>query len=385
MTTVSPAPAAMPEVLRGADEIEALVPAWRALVIEAGAPVFASPDWLLPWRRHYGGGADTFLLAWRSGDTLLGVLPMAVRTRRLPPHRELAPWGSDGTALRGMVDLVTRPGDREPLARGLAGWVAGAQWDVMSVLRLPPGSSTGPSLAAAARSHGWRLVSNTGVVRSDTYILDLPDATGADPHVLGAKARHNLRTEARRFERQGGRYEAVIEATAVPEVVAAIRRLSAERWGAGERTFREDPAAEPFLVDALRAMAAQGSFRADIARDATGIRAALVTLAVGRRAVALAIGVSAAEDVRRLSLGKQLFAASIEGAIQRGAQTYDFLWVGGYKETFWGARPQRMESLLLARGPAGRLVAWRAARRRGASFVPPVTGAPADGSEGAAS
>jgi CelD/BcsL family acetyltransferase involved in cellulose biosynthesis len=277
---------------------------------------------------------------------------------------------------------VARAPDRELLTRSLVRWLAATRWDVLSALRLPPGSSTGPALVEAARSHRWRLVSNTGVVRSDTYLLDLPARDGPDPHVLGAKARHNLRTEARRFERQGGRYEAVTDAATVPEVVAAIRRLSAERWGAGERTFRDDPAAGPFLVDALQAMAAHGSFRADVARDGTGIRAALVTLVVGRRAVALAIGVSGAEDVRRLSLGKQLFAASIEAAIERGAATYDFLWVGGYKEAFWGARPQRMESLLVGRGLAGRLVAWRASRRSGATVGGSATGSPASGGAG---
>lgn len=376
----------LPEIIRDPARIEAIARSWRDLVVETGATPFASPEWLLPWRRHYAARADAFLLAWLDGDRLLGLLPMVRRDRRLPPLRELAPWANDGTALRGLVDLVARPDDREALTRQAIAWLAGpeAVWDVCSVLRLPPGSATAPALARLARERGWRLASNTGVVRSDTFVLDLPDAGEPGTRLLGAKARHNLRTEARRFERQGGRYVALTDAAAVPEVVDAVRRLSAARWGRDERTFQGDPAAEPFLVDALRAFAVHGSFLAHVARDDTGIRAALATLVVGRRAVALLIGVSGDEDIRRHSLGKQLFAASIDAAVERGAATYDFLWVGGYKEAFWGARPQRMESLVVGRGLFGSLTALRAGARRAATG-PTAAAGPASSATGSSS
>ncbi len=377
----------LPEVVRDPAAIEDLVPAWRDLVTETGAQPFASPDWLLPWRRHYASGREAFVLAWRDGDRLLGVLPLVRRVRRLPPVREVAPWANDGTSLRGLVDIVARPEDRESLTRGLAAWLAGpeAGWDVCSVLRLPAGSPTAAALAGLARERRWRLASNTGVVRSDTFVLGLPGPDAPGGHVLGAKARHNLRTEARRFERQGGHYEQLTDAGSVPEVVAAVRRLSEARWGSGERTFRGDPAAEPFLAEALGAFAARGSLLAHVARDAAGIRAALATLVVGRRAVALVIGVSGDEDVRRLALGKQLFASSIDAAVERGAASYDFLWVGGYKETFWGARPHRLESLVVGRGPFGSLFALRArARRAAAPATPSSPAAPATPSSPAA-
>ncbi len=357
--------AASPGVVSDPGAIRALVPAWRDLVREAGAPPFCSPDWLLPWHRHYARGAEAFLLTWRDEAGLAGVMPLVRRCRRLPPVVELAPWGNDGTSLRGLVDLVARPDRAAGIAESLVGWLGGpeARWDVLSLLRLPPGSETAGRLTAMAAVKGYGTASNTGVVRSDSYVLDLFRGEDGGVPLLGPKARHNLRTEARRFERLGGRYEQPEGAAAAAEVVGAVRRLSGARWGPAERTFRTDPAAEAFLVEALGAMADAGSLRLDVARDATGIRAALATLVVGRRAVALLIGVSDDQDLRRVSLGKQLFAASIDACVERGVETYDFLWAGGYKETFWGATPRRLESLVVGRGPIGSLVVRRVRSR----------------------
>ena len=102
----------------------------------------------------------------------------------------------------------------------------------------------------------------------------------------------------------------------------------------------------------------------DLARDASGIRACLVTFALNGRAVALVMGVSYDDDVRKMSLGKGLFDRSISEAIRRGCTTYDFLWAGGYKESFWHAEPRTLESLVQGRGLRGAWVAEAARLRR---------------------
>lgn len=363
------APLTGPEVVSGEAGLAALAPAWRELVLQAGATPFCSPDWLLPWARAYASAGDAFVLAWRDPDgSLVAVMPLVRDRRRVLPLVEVAPWANRGTALRGMVDLVALPGREPGAGAALAAWLAGpsVRWDLVSALRLPAGSPTAGMLARIAAERGLAAASNTGAVRSDTFVLDLP-AAGSGERVLGAKARHNLRTEARKFERQGGRYETLTAPADVAPAVRAIRRLVEARWGPGERTFRGDPAAERFLVDALEAFGGQGGLILDVARDESGIRAALVTLVSGRRAVALLIGVSDSEDVRRLALGKQLFAMSIDRCAERGAETYDFLWVGGYKEAFWGATARRMESIVIGRGLVGSLLVRRAAARASAA------------------
>ena len=357
-----------PEVLADSRSIEAIVPEWRELAAAAARSPFESPDWLAPWSRHYAANSRPRVLTWRVDGRLVGVAPLvASRTRQLGTGlTELHFWAGFGPALRGQVDLLATDEHRSAILGGFTGWLRNGslRWDVLNALRLPPGSLTPAALLAAGDESGWRTVRLTGVVRSVTYVIELPaDLEGWARH-LGPKARHNMRTEERRFERLGGSYEQRTDPGVAVDAVAAIRRLMAARWGDEELDFGPDPAFEPFLVDAFGALLRAGSMWIDVARDASGIRACLVTFALNGRAVALVMGVSYDDDVRKMSLGKGLFDRSISEAIRRGCTTYDFLWAGGYKETFWHAEPRTLESLVQGRGLRGAWVAEAARLRR---------------------
>lgn len=356
-----------PTVLTDDAAIGGLEPEWRALAAGDANSPFDSPDWLLAWYRHYAGAARPCLLTWRLDGRLVGLAPLVVhRTGRYASATELGWWAGTGPALRGLVDLVAADEHRDAVLDSFTGWLRndGQSWDLFNALRLPPGSATPHRVTDAARDAGWRVVSLTGVVRSTTYVIDLPPDEAGWQSFLGPKARRNMRTERNRFVRAGGRFEQTSAPAIAADTVAAIRRLMTARWGDRELDFRPDPVFEPFLVEALEAMLANGSLYVDLARDDTGIRASLVTMALNRRAVALVMGVSFDDDVRKMSLGKQLLDASIGEAVRRGCRTYDFLWAGGYKEAFWHAEPRTMESLVVGRGLRGGAVAELVRLRR---------------------
>ena len=357
-----------PEVLADPGAVEAIVPDWRELAAEAARSPFESPDWLVPWYQHYAGGSRPRVLTWRVGGRLVGVAPLvASRTRQLATAlTELHFWAGFGPVLRGQVDVLSTDEQRSAVLGGLSGWLRDSpqHWDLLNALRLPAGSETPAALAEAGAEAGWRTVRLTGVVRSVTYVIDLPaDPDGWARH-LGPKARHNMRTEERRFGRAGGAFEQRTDPSVAVDAVDAVRRLMAARWGHRELGFGPDPAFEPFLVDAFGALLGAGAMWVDLARDDSGIRACLVTFALNRRAVALVMGVSYDDDVRRMSLGKQLFDRSISEAVRRGCSTYDFLWAGGYKESFWHAEPRTLESLVQGRGLRGAWVAEASRLRR---------------------
>jgi CelD/BcsL family acetyltransferase involved in cellulose biosynthesis len=357
-----------PEVVADAAAVEALVVEWRDLAATSARSPFESPDWLVPWWHHYAGQSRPRVLTWRSDGRLVGVAPLvASRTRQLATAlTELHFWAGFGPALRGQVDVLAPDEHRPAVLRGLVDWLRDGpqRWDILNALRLPAGSETPPALLAAGTEAGWRTVRLTGVVRSVTYVIDLPaDLDGWARH-LGPKARHNMRTEERRFGRAGGSFEQRTDSAVAAEAVGAIRRLMTARWGDKELDFGPDPAFEPFLDEAFEALLGAGAMWVDVARDQSGIRACLVTFALNRRAVALVMGVSYDEDVRKMSLGKQLFDRSASEAIRRGCTTYDFLWAGGYKESFWHAEPRTLESLVQGRGLRGAWVAEAARLRR---------------------
>jgi CelD/BcsL family acetyltransferase involved in cellulose biosynthesis len=367
VTAPATAPGA-PEVLTERAAVEALVPEWRELAAAAARSPFESPDWLAAWHHHYAGGARPRVLTWRVDGGLVGVAPLvASRTRQLATAlTELHFWAGFGPALRGQVDVLATDEHRAGVLAGLIGWLRDGSvgWDVLNALRVPAGSDTPAALVEAGAGAGWRTVRLTGVVRSVTYVIALPDDLEGWARHLGPKARHNMRTEEHRFERAGGSFEQRTDPAVARDAVEAVRRLMTARWGDEELDFGPDPAFEPFLVDAIGALLGAGSMWVNIARDDSGIRACLVTFALNRRAVALVMGVSYDDDVRKMSLGKGLFDRSISEAIRRGCSTYDFLWAGGYKESFWHAEPRTLESLVQGRGLRGAWVAEAARLRR---------------------
>lgn len=357
------------EVLTDRGAVEALRPAWRLLAEAAAATPFEHPDWLVPWFDAYGPPDEPLVLAWRRGDDLVGVVPLLAQGRgsRLRAGTDLVLWGGRGPLLRGFVDVVARAVDRPAVEAAFLRWLAAGEagWRLLHLLRLPPGSKTDPAIRRAAAAEGWRVVDLTGVVRSTTYVIDLPADADGWQRYLGPKARHNMRREVRLFgKRRAGRYERWTAPEAADAVVDELRRLLGERWGAAEGYFRVDPRFDGFLRTALRALLARNVAYVDVAVEPAGPVGLLVTFVVARAAAAVLIGLRPDHELAPLSIGKNLFDASIGEAVARGAATYDFLWVGGYKETFWHATPRRTTSLVVGRGRIGRLLSRSIELRR---------------------
>lgn len=367
------------------DDLDPLTPVWRALAEQAGRGPFESPDWLVPWWRHHRGELEARLLTWWRDGSLVGVAPLCLSQtrRRGVAIRELAFWGglpTPRTPLRGWVDVLAADADRSAIVHDFVDWLDSpkSDWHLFHYLRLPAGSSTADALRARPRS--WRAVALTGAVDSTEFVLDLPGGRAGSARPLGSKARHNIRTQMRAFERDaGGSFERVADPAAAEDLVRAIRRLTTERWGRSEAQFKRDPRFEAFLIDAVRAGFANGSGYAFVARSSAGIEACLLTLICGRTAVPVLIGVTDAAAYRRMSLGKCLFLLAIDEALSRDCTTVDFLAGGGYKATFWHARGRILESGLLGRGVRGRgaiaflqakrgvLDGWKRLTRRGST------------------
>jgi CelD/BcsL family acetyltransferase involved in cellulose biosynthesis len=297
---------------------------------------------------------------WRDGSDLIGVAPLSLVADRPPlrPVKQLAFWGTIGPRLRGLVDVLAPADRRAEVVDGFATWLRETRdWDLIRVVRPQVGSTTPERLRGQAKASGWsyRAYSN---IRSTTYQLDLPaDAEGWQKH-LGSKARKVMRWEMRKFaDFRGGRIETSVERPVVVEALDAAERLLRERWGEGEVNFRNDPMFRVLLHDAVPAMAEHDGAWVTVARDEAGIQGVLVSLVQNGYAMALTIAMTTDESYKPFSLGKHLFDTGIAEAVRRGCHNYDFLWVGGYKESFWHATPRHLETALIGRGLVGKLAA----------------------------
>ena len=303
---------------------------------------------------------------WRQGDELIGVAPMSLIADKPPirPLRQLALWGTIGPRMRGLVDVLARDDQRDFVLGKYAEWLAGrSDWDILRIVRPQFKSATPGSIRQQAKKSGWAYADFSNV-RSTTFQVDLPaDEEGWQKH-LGSKSRKVMRWELRKFaERGNGRIESASSPEQVHEALDAVEKLLRERWGAGEVYFANDPEFRGFIHEAVPLMVENGGAWITVARNDDGIQGVLVSLAQNGWAMALTIAMTTDEAYRPFSLGKHLFDEGLAEAVRRGCHNYDFLWVGGYKESFWHAVPRHLESAMVGRGLIGKVVAPLLARR----------------------
>ena len=274
------------------------------------------------------------------------------------PLRQLSLWGTVGPRLRGLVDVVARDERRDMVLGSFCGWLGGRDdWDLLRIVRPQVGSPTPARVRTEASRSGWRYADYTNV-RSTTFQLDLPDSPEGWEKHLGSKSRKVMRWELRKFADHGnGRLELATGDDAVHEALDAVERLLHERWGEGEIYFANDPAFRGFVHEAVPAMVARDGGWITVARNDDGIQGVLVSLVQNGYAMALTIAMTTNPDYKPFSLGKHLFDAGLAEAVRRGCRNYDFLWVGGYKESFWHATPRHLESAMVGRGMIGKLAA----------------------------
>jgi CelD/BcsL family acetyltransferase involved in cellulose biosynthesis len=355
-----------PEVLTDLASVEHLLPEWRALSAGSARAALDAPDWLLPLARRYLSHYGVRCLTWRRDGQLVGVAPLSLIADRPPirPLRQLALWGTIGPRMRGLVDVLARDNERDAVLDSLAEWLNHEHdWDLVRVVRPQRGSPTPARLRNAAERNGWTYAPYSNV-RSTTYQLDLPDsAEGWEKH-LGSKARKVMRWEMRKFaELRNGQIEPAIPLADAVEALDAVEQLLRDRWGDAEVYFTHDPAFRGLVHESVPALMENGGAWITVARDVSGIKGVLVSLQQNGYAMALTIAMTTDPAYRSFSLGKHLFDAGLAEAVRRGCANYDFLWVGGYKESFWHATARHLDSAMIGRGLVGRVSAPLLARR----------------------
>ena len=266
--------------------------------------------------------------------------------------------------MRGLVDVLAKEEARAAVLDSLATWLRDSgEWDLLRIVRPQVGSATPERLRAQAGAAGWKYAAYSNV-RSTTFQLDLPDSIEGWEKHLGSKSRKVMRWEMRKFaDFRGGVIEAAVPASALTESLDAIERLLHERWGDGEVYFAHDSEFRGLIHESVPALVGQGGAWVTVARDESRIQGVLVSMAQNGYAMALMIAMTTDPAYKAFSLGKHLFDAGLAEAVRRGCHNYDFLWVGGYKESFWHATPRHMESAMVGNGILGRLTAGVLARR----------------------
>jgi len=362
----------VPEVLNDLAAVERLLPEWRDLSASSARSALEAPDWQLPLAHRYLTRYGIRFLAWREAGRLVGVAPLVLIADRPPvrPVRQLAWWGSVGPRMRGLADIVATDEARSTVLDSFVTWLAANDgWDVLRVVRPQFESPTPARLRAEADKANWTYADYQNL-RSTTFQVDLPDSDDGWQKHLSSKTRKVMRWEMRKFAERGGEVIAAVAPSEIPAALDAVERLLRERWGDKEVYFAHDPSFRALVHETIPALANRGDAWLTVARDENGIQGVLVSVSQNSFAMALMVAMTSDTVYRPFSLGKHLFDVGLAEAVRRGCKNYDFLWVGGYKETFWHAMPRLLESAMVGRGLVGRQVAKLWARRESGPLVP---------------
>jgi CelD/BcsL family acetyltransferase involved in cellulose biosynthesis len=297
---------------------------WDELVRSMRRPSpFLLHDWLLEWWRHYGTERTLAVHVAKTGDRLVGALPLCW-TRRFG-LRVTEFLGGTGAPL---ADLLLAPGQEGATAALLAARITTVGVDYADLFGMPRDSR----LEAVVPQESLTLME-----RQEAPVLELEggDWEAIYTDKLSSKARSERRRHRRRLEELG-----VVDVSVArtpdelgPALEEAVR-IHALRWkGRRETSGFSRPRGSAFLRAALLRLAQQ-----DLPR--------LVTLRLDERAVAFALYLLYERTAYGMTMGfdpayaayrpgMETFLCSLEAAANEGAKRVELLGADApYKRRF---------------------------------------------------
>ncbi len=300
----------MIEVIDTDRDLTALAADWAALWERCPeATPFQSPDWLLPWWRHFGTGMPRVAVA-RHGGTLAAILPLYV----LPAERKALPIGA------GTTDYLDGLGDPAPLLPAALARLRDDPVDHIDLIEVPPWS---------------RLLALPGVDWSPSSpcpVLTLPD--------LPAGIRRKLRMSRHRADKAGGWEVETARAETLDESLGTLIRLHQRRWvSQGETGVLADAVVLAFWRDAAPGLLSAGLMRLQLLRVGGVVAAAIMALLAPGRIFFYLSGYDVTQSF--VSPGTLLLGAMLEQAIAEGRSEAHFLRGQESYKYAWGAVDRR--------------------------------------------
>lgn len=321
--------------------------AWSRLAL-ATPNVFATPEWVEAWWRHFGSRFDPLLLGARRADgTLAAVLPFAARRRAGVSALRFAGFGPADE-----LGPACAPEDRQAVADA----VRAAQRS--GVLRR--------SVILAedlSRPAGWRRMLHGRMVRTERS----PVITGPDCDVSALLSSRERRLERRLARVHGLQYRLTADPSEVAADMDALARLHHLRWSPEESSALAGARLD-FHRDFARAAHERGWLR-------------LWTMILDDKPAAAWYGFRYGDAVlfyqsgrdptwERRSIGSLLLVHTIRSAFEEGAGAYHLLRGGeAYKSRFATDDPG-LETVVVGAGAAAAVAA--AAGRIAAASPPHV-------------
>jgi CelD/BcsL family acetyltransferase involved in cellulose biosynthesis len=323
----------------GAELVEKLAPAWRALCDEAAEEIFYRPEWTQAYLRAFAPEAKiTVISAW-TGDRLRAVLPL-LRERTwisgLPAVRLSIP----GNVHSARLGFPLSPGEQgEQALRAV--WQALKElpdWSMLDVSHVLEGSGI-DRLTALARRESFPVARKR---TSQTLYLPINASSADAPKDLPpwmAETRPKFRSHLRRSRRQleeQGTLALQHYAAATPEALKKFYDLEASGWKGAEGTAIQCDRRTRQFYDAVAQAAAQQDYLSldFLELDGKPIAGHLGFNFQGRYFLVKA---GYDESYRRYGPGQLLVNEILNQAPQRGLREFDFVGPATWDEGRWAS------------------------------------------------
>ncbi|MCA1554702.1 MAG: GNAT family N-acetyltransferase [Chloroflexi bacterium] len=314
------------DVLTTADALHALTPEWHALWSRCtDATPFQSPQWLLPWWTHLGGG-ELHVITLRAGGDLVGLAPLFAHDWR--GRRQITLLG---TGISDYPGALFTPEVAACSAKKVLRHMAEVRstWDMCDWQDLREGS---PLLNAP-----MPLELNAQVEPcAHCPVLLLPSSEDEFMRALSRPRRHKIRRAEKRLRERGALTFHLANHETWRELFDALVRLHEARWreqnGHG---MLAEPHVQAFHREALPALLDADMLRLRALRLNGDIIAVLYTIVAHGRAYAYLGGFEYA--LVECSPGTLLSAHAIGESIRDGLREYDFLRGQEEHKYTWGA------------------------------------------------
>ncbi len=301
------------------DVFETLAGEWDRILNPARSDnFFLRCDWQRIWWEHLGRG-QLCVITIREGGRLRGIGPWFI-TEMGDEHVVRTVGCTDVT---DYLDIVTEPGYEEPVTEALLDFMISSdapQWDRISLCNIPESSPTCELFARLAQARGL----DVEVALQDVCpVVDLPGTYDEYLDSLDKKQRHELRRKRRRAEAAGVGWYIVGPEHDLEEEIEAFLDLMA--MSTQEKAdFLKQPGHRAFFHDIGRATFGQGLLELIFLTVDNARAAAMWQFVYRDRMLLYNSGLNQA-DFSGLSPGIVLLTYSVEDAIRRGIQKYDFL------------------------------------------------------------
>lgn len=310
-----------------------LRPSWNSLLVRSRSDsVFLTWEWQSTWWRCLGTG-DLWLLAWHEDTELVGIAALYLVTD---------PAGARRLALVGCIevsdylDVIVDARYEEPVLQALLAWLTGPEapaWDVLDLCNLPQVSVTPQQLPELAASMGLAALTE---VEDVCPVIALPDDWEAYlEQQVNKKQRHEIRRKLRRIEREAQVHCYVVDpGYDLAQETAAF--IDLHRLSTQDKHSFMTPDMQVFFHEMTQAMAEAGWLYLAFVEVNGDRAAAMLGFLYHNRLLIYNSGYDP-EAYAELSPGIVLTSYTIQDAIRRGVQVFDFLQGGEVYKYRFGA------------------------------------------------